>query len=76
MSIKFANFLHDFSTTLNHPLMKNRTIVHAHQEVEIYRKYYKPSFNVLRFTKSILSVLFFGTSTCANYVTAKKRTIR
>lgn len=54
--------------------MKNRKIVHAHQEVEIYREYYKPSFNLWRFTKSILGVLIFGSSTVANnYGTTKKR---
>jgi hypothetical protein len=57
--------------------MKNRNIVHAHQEVEIYREYYKPSFNLWRFTKSILGLLIFGSSTVANsYATTKKRNLR
>jgi hypothetical protein len=57
--------------------MKNRTILHAHQEVEIYKAYYKPSFNVWRFTKSILGVLIFGDSTVArSYVPAKKRVLK
>lgn len=45
--------------------MKNRNIVHAHQEVEIYREHYRPSFNMWRFTRSILGVLLFGSSTVA-----------
>jgi hypothetical protein len=54
--------------------MKNRNIVHSHEEAEIYREYYKPSFNVWRFTKSILGVLIFGSSTVPNsYSTTKKR---
>ena len=57
--------------------MKNRRIVHAHQEVEIYKDYYRPSFNLWRFTKSILGVIIFGSSTVANgYVPAKKRIIK
>jgi hypothetical protein len=57
--------------------MKNRNIVHAHQEVEIYREYYRPSLNVWRFTKSILGLLIFGSSTVANsYTTTKKRILK
>ena len=57
--------------------MKNKNIVHAHQEAEIYKDYYKPSLNLWRFTKSILVVLIFGTSTVANnYVPAKKRILK
>ncbi len=56
--------------------MKNKNIVHAHQEVEIYKEYYKPSFNMVRFTKSILGVLIFGRSTVArSYIPTKKRII-
>lgn len=57
--------------------MKNRNIVHAHQEAEIYREYYRPSMNLWRFTKSILGVLIFGSSTVAqSYVPAKKRVLK
>ena len=57
--------------------MKNRNIVHAHQEVEIYRAYYRPSLNMWRFTKSILGLLIFGSSTVANsYTTTKKRILK
>lgn len=53
--------------------MKNRNIIHAHQEVEIYKEYYKPSFNVWRFTKSILGVLFFGSSNVARATYRQKK---
>jgi hypothetical protein len=57
--------------------MKNRNIVHARQEVKIYSDYYKPSFNLWRFAKSILGLLLFGSSTVANsYATTKKRNLR
>ncbi|MFL5807956.1 MAG: hypothetical protein ACJ749_00465 [Flavisolibacter sp.] len=57
--------------------MKNRNIVHARQEVKIYKDYYKPSFNLWRFAKSILGLLLFGSSTVANsYATTKKRNLR
>jgi hypothetical protein len=57
--------------------MKNKNIVHAHQEVEIYKAYYRPSFNMWRFTKSILGVLLFGRSTVArSYVPANKRVLK
>jgi hypothetical protein len=57
--------------------MKNRNIVHAHQEVEIYRNYYKPSFNMWRFTRSILGVLIFGSTTVASsYSSTKKRILK
>ncbi|MFL5774443.1 MAG: hypothetical protein ACJ75F_14870 [Flavisolibacter sp.] len=55
--------------------MKNRYIVHAHQEVEIYREHYRPSFNMWRFTRSILGVLFFGSTTVANSYSATKKRI-
>lgn len=57
--------------------MKNRNIVHSHQEAEIYREYYKPSLNVWRFTKSILGVLIFGSSTVPNsHANSRKRIAR
>jgi len=56
--------------------MKNRDIVHARQEVKIYREYYQPSLNLWRFTKSIIGVLFFGSSTVASYSTTKKRAFK
>ncbi|MFL5811078.1 MAG: hypothetical protein ACJ749_16270 [Flavisolibacter sp.] len=57
--------------------MKNRNISHAHREVEIYREYYKPSLNVWRFTRSILGVLIFGSTTVASsYSTTNKRNLK
>jgi hypothetical protein len=53
--------------------MKNKDIVHARQEVKIYKEYYQPSLNLWRFTKSIIGVLFFGSSTVASYSPTKKR---
>lgn len=54
--------------------MKNKDIVHARQEVKIYRAYYQPSLNPWRFTKSIIGVLFFGSATGGNnYSTTRKK---
>jgi hypothetical protein len=53
--------------------MKNKDIVHARQEVKIYKEHYQPSLNLWRFTKSIIGVLFFGSSTVASYSPTKKR---
>ncbi len=51
--------------------MKNKNIVHAHEEAKIYRRYYKPSFNLLRLFKSILSVFISGSSPAAGTVRRK-----
>lgn len=57
--------------------MKNRNIVHARQAVKIYQAHYQPSFNLWRFTKSILGILFFGTSTVpSNNSPINKRIIK
>jgi hypothetical protein len=54
--------------------MRNKTISHSREAVKIYEHHYKPSFNVLRFTKSILGVLLFGQPSVAqSYVPSKKR---
>ncbi|HMK27230.1 MAG TPA: hypothetical protein VK483_14460 [Chitinophagaceae bacterium] len=42
--------------------MKNRHLIHSHQSAKIYRHYYKPSFNIIRLLKSVLSVLISGSS--------------
>ena len=47
--------------------MKNKHIEHSHREVTIYKDYYKPSFNVVRFCKSILGVLLFGSTSVAHH---------
>ena len=57
--------------------MKNKNIVHAREEVKIYGNSYKPSLNMVRFAKSILSVFLYGSSTTAHsYVVGKKRIIK
>jgi len=56
--------------------MKNRNIVHAHQEAEIYREYYRPSINLLRFAKSILGVFIFGSPTVANSYAHRKKIMK
>jgi hypothetical protein len=57
--------------------MKNKSIAHSRREVEIYKAYYKPSFNLLRFIKAILGVLLFGrTSVAEHYVPVKKRILK
>lgn len=57
--------------------MRNKRIMHSRQEVEIYRSYYRPSFNLWRIFKSILIVLFFGKSTVAHtYIPGKKKLVR
>ena len=54
--------------------MKNRHITHSRQQVEIYKDYYKPSFNLWRFAKCILGVLICGCGSVAHhYVRLKKR---
>lgn len=56
----------------NNPKMKNKHIVHAHEEAKIYHAYYKPSFNIFRLVKSILSVFISGTSPAAGNVARRK----
>jgi hypothetical protein len=54
--------------------MKDRKIVHAHQQAGIYKEYYRPSMNPWRFVKSILGVLVFGNSTVArSYIPRKEK---
>ena len=48
--------------------MKNKHIIHAHEEAKIYHNYYKPSFNILRLLKSVLSVFISGSSPAAGTV--------
>jgi len=57
--------------------MKDRGIAHSRREVEIYKAYYKPSFNLLRFFKAILGVFIFGrTSVAHSYIPIKKRPLK
>lgn len=52
--------------------MKNKHIVHAHEEAKIYHDYYKPSFNILRLFKSVLAVFISGSSPAAGNVVRRK----
>ena len=52
--------------------MKNKSIVHSHEEAKIYRHYYKPSFNIFRLVKSVLSVFISGTSPAAGSMARRK----
>ena len=45
--------------------MKNRNIVHSHEEARIYRSYYKPSLNIFRLIRSVLSVFVSGSGAAA-----------
>lgn len=58
--------------------MKNRRIKHSRQETKIYESYYKPSFNLWLFLKSILGVVIYGRSTVAatGYTPITKRAHR
>jgi len=46
--------------------MKNKPIIHVHEEAKIYRDYYRPSLNVFRFFRSILGVFISGSSPAAH----------
>jgi hypothetical protein len=45
--------------------MKNKSIVHTHEEARIYRHHYKPSLNIFRFLRSVLCVFISGSSPAA-----------
>lgn len=47
--------------------MKNRHLIHHHEAAKIYSNYYKPSFNLWRLLKSVLSVLISGSSPAAGH---------
>ncbi|MCR6720194.1 MAG: hypothetical protein NVV59_07780 [Chitinophagaceae bacterium] len=42
--------------------MKNKGIAHSHEAARIYKSYYKPSLNLVRFFKSVLLVFISGAS--------------
>lgn len=56
--------------------MKNRNITYHKQAAKIYSSSYKPSTNVLRFMRSILGALLYGSSTVHSYAPSNKRIIR
>jgi hypothetical protein len=52
--------------------MKDKRLIHHHEEAQIYRRYYKPSFNMIRFLKSILAVIITGSSPAAGTYQRRK----
>jgi hypothetical protein len=52
--------------------MKNKHIVHAHEEARIYRHHYKPSLNVFRFFKAVLGIFISGSSPAAGAIVRRK----
>jgi hypothetical protein len=52
--------------------MKNKHVIHAHEEAKIYHNYYKPSFNIFRLLKSVLAVFISGQSPVAGNVVRRK----
>ena len=66
--------MENFSLTLLQKIqkMKNKRIVHAHEEAKIYHDYYKPSLNILRLIKSVLCVVISGSSPAAGHVIRRK----
>lgn len=57
--------------------MKNRNICHAYEEVKIYGDCYKPSINMVRFVKSIVSVFLYGSSTpTQSYLYNRRKWVR
>ncbi len=46
--------------------MKNRNIIHSHEEAKIYHSYYRPSLNIFRLLKSVLCVFISGSSPAAS----------
>lgn len=53
--------------------MKNKRIEHSHREVTIYKDYYKPSFNLFRFFRSIMGVFLFGSTSVAHHYAPVER---
>jgi hypothetical protein len=52
--------------------MKNKSIVHAHEEAKIYHSYYKPSLNIFRLLRSVLCVFISGSSPAAGTIHRRK----
>ncbi len=46
--------------------MKNRAIVHGHEEAMIYKNNYKPSLSVFRLLRAVLGVVISGQSLAAH----------
>jgi hypothetical protein len=52
--------------------MKNKNIVHSNEEARIYRHYYRPSLNIFRLLKSVLSVFVTGSGPAAGSTWRRK----
>jgi hypothetical protein len=52
--------------------MKKRHIIHAHQQAKIYHNHYKPSLNIFRLLKSVLSIFITGSSPSATTYARRK----
>ncbi|MEO7984358.1 MAG: hypothetical protein ABI688_09770 [Bacteroidota bacterium] len=52
--------------------MKKRTLTHHYESAKIYRHYYKPSLNLIRLLKSVLSVVISGSSAAASTYHSRK----
>lgn len=46
--------------------MKNRAIVHGHEEAIIYKQHYKPSLSISRILRAVLGVIISGQSLAAH----------
>lgn len=77
MSKKRLKFIHALSTKPENIIsMKNRNIEYQKQAAKIYSEAYRPSTNLIRFVRSILGALLYGSSTVHGYSPANKRIIR
>ena len=46
--------------------MKNKIIVHGHEEAKIYRHQYKPSLSFMKLIRAVLSVIITGQGQAAH----------
>ena len=46
--------------------MRNRVIVHGHEEAKIYKHNYKPSLSLIRLLRAVLGVVISGQSLAAH----------
>lgn len=52
--------------------MKNKSAEFSREESRIYKNYYRPSLNIIRFFKAILGVLISGTTYVSHHRNYKK----
>ncbi|NOT50914.1 MAG: hypothetical protein HOP10_06530 [Chitinophagaceae bacterium] len=51
--------------------MKNKNLRYHYQSAKIYRHYYKSSFNIFRFIRSVFAVFFSNSGLAANHTKTK-----